>query len=79
MPMTDERAERYLTDATRDSLAALAESHAGPELSDETVTELFVEECETFETLFRDDAPISAVRETALLQTKAKLRNLDEA
>jgi len=64
---------KYLNQKYKNEISSVSESC--PEVSTDTITEFYTRQCEKFEELFRDDAPLSAVRNSAWSQTEKALRD----
>lgn len=62
--------ERYLTDEYEQKLANLADDYPDEKLTRETAIEVFLRECENFREFFSDDAPLPAIRRSALMKTQ---------
>lgn len=69
------RTEEYLNGTYEDQIEDYVESNAELDISDEEATELFVDQCEMFEELFKNDCPLAAVRRQAFTQMKWRLEN----
>lgn len=67
--------EQYLTETYEEKVRSFVESNPELNVSYEEATEVFLDQCETFQELFQDETSTSAIQGQAYTQMKWTLEN----